>query len=245
MRCDILTLFPGMISAVLDESIMKRAREKGLLDVRVINIRDFTFDKHHTADDYPYGGGAGMVLKADPILKAVDFIREEEKDLRILLMSPQGRRHTQSVASELSMEKRRIVFICGHYEGIDERVRTYLSPEEVSIGDYVLTGGELAALVIIDSAVRLIPDVLGDSSSVEEESFNQLLDYPHYTRPAELRGMNVPPVLLSGNHEVVRLWRRKQSLINTLNKRRDMLDSADLSEEDIKLMKVIKEETTI
>jgi len=234
-----------MISAVLDESIMKRAREKGLLDVRVINIRDFTFDKHHTADDYPYGGGAGMVLKADPILKAVDFIREEEKDLRILLMSPQGRRHTQSVASELSMEKRRIVFICGHYEGIDERVRTYLSPEEVSIGDYVLTGGELAALVIIDSAVRLIPDVLGDSSSVEEESFNQLLDYPHYTRPAELRGMNVPPVLLSGNHEVVRLWRRKQALINTLNKRRDMLDSADLSEEDIKLMKVIKEETTI
>ena len=167
---------PGMISAVLDESIMKRAREKGLLDVRVINIRDFTFDKHHTADDYPYGGGAGMVLKADPILKAVDFIREEEKELRILLMSPQGRRHTQAVASELSMEKRRIVFICGHYEGIDERVRTYLSPEEVSIGDYVLTGGELAALVIIDSAVRLIPDVLGDSSSVEEESFNQLLD---------------------------------------------------------------------
>lgn len=245
MRCDILTLFPGMISAVLNESIMKRAREKGLLDVRVINIRDFTFDKHHTADDYPYGGGAGMVLKADPILKAVDFIREEEKDLRILLMSPQGRRHTQAVASELSMEKRRIVFICGHYEGIDERVRTYLSPEEVSIGDYVLTGGELAALVIIDSAVRLIPDVLGDSSSVEEESFNQLLDYPHYTRPAELRGMNVPPVLLSGNHEVVRLWRRKQALINTLNKRRDMLDSADLSEEDIKLMKVIKEETTI
>ena len=236
---------PGMISAVLDESIMKRAREKGLLDVRVINIRDFTFDKHHTADDYPYGGGAGMVLKADPILKAVDFIREEEKELRILLMSPQGRRHTQAVASELSMEKRRIVFICGHYEGIDERVRTYLSPEEVSIGDYVLTGGELAALVIIDSAVRLIPDVLGDSSSVEEESFNQLLDYPHYTRPAELRGMNVPPVLLSGNHEVVRLWRRKQALINTLNKRSDMLDSADLSEEDIKLMKVIKEETTI
>jgi tRNA (guanine37-N1)-methyltransferase len=175
----------------------------------------------------------------------VDFIREEEKDLRILLMSPQGKRHTQAVASELSMEKRRIVFICGHYEGIDERVRTYLSPEEVSIGDYVLTGGELAALVIIDSAVRLIPDVLGDSSSVEEESFNQLLDYPHYTRPAELRGMNVPPVLLSGNHEVVRLWRRKQALINTLNKRRDMLDSADLSEEDIKLMKVIKEETTI
>lgn len=243
MRCDILTLFPGMISAVLDESIMKRAREKGLLDVRVINIRDFTFDKHHTADDYPYGGGAGMVLKADPILKAVDFIRGEEKELRILLMSPQGKRHTQAVASELSMEKRRIVFICGHYEGIDERVRTYLSPEEVSIGDYVLTGGELAALVIIDSAVRLIPDVLGDSSSVEEESFNQLLDYPHYTRPAELRGMNVPPVLLSGNHEVVRLWRRKQALINTLNKRRDMLDSADLSEEDIKLMKVIKEET--
>ncbi len=243
MRCDILTLFPGMVSSVLGESILKRAQAKGLLNVRVINIRDFTFDKHHTADDYPYGGGAGMVLKAEPVLKAIDFIREGDDNLRILMMSPQGKRYDQGMASELSMEDRRIVFICGHYEGIDERVRTYLSPEEVSIGDYVLTGGELAALVIIDSMVRLIPGVLGDSASVEDESFNQLLDYPHYTRPARLREMDVPSVLLSGNHKVIRQWRRRQAVINTLNKRPDILDKSVLSEEDMKIFEEIKEET--
>ena len=241
MRCDIITLFPGMISPVLDESILKRAQAKGLLSARIINIRDFTFDKHRTADDYPYGGGAGMVLKAEPVLKAVDFIRDEE-DLRILLMSPQGKRYDQSMAAELSREERRIVFICGHYEGIDERVKTYLSPEEISIGDYVLTGGELAALVIIDSVVRLIPGVLGDSASVEDESFNQLLDYPHYTRPAQLREMDVPSVLISGNHEVIRQWRRRQAVTNTLIKRPDILDEALLSEEDIKILEEIKEE---
>ena len=243
MRCDILTLFPGMVSSVLGESILKRAQAKGLLNVRVINIRDFTFDKHHTADDYPYGGGAGMVLKAEPVLKAIDFIREGDDNLRILMMSPQGKRYDQDMASELSREERRIVIICGHYEGIDERVRTYLSPEEVSIGDYVLTGGELAALVIIDSMVRLIPGVLGDSASVEDESFNQLLDYPHYTRPARLREMDVPSVLLSGNHKVIRQWRRRQAVINTLNKRPDILDKSVLSEEDMKLLEEIKEET--
>ncbi len=242
MRCDILTLFPGMISPVLGESILKRAQVKGLLNVRVINIRDFTFDKHRTADDYPYGGGAGMVLKAEPVLKAVDFIREED-DLRILLMSPQGKRFTQCMASELSREERRVVFICGHYEGIDERVKTQLSPEEVSIGDYVLTGGELAALVMIDSTVRLIPGVLGDSSSLEDESFNQLLDYPHYTRPAKLREMDVPSVLLSGNHEVIRRWRRKQAVANTLQKRPDLIEKARLSEEDMEILDIIKEES--
>lgn len=231
-----------MVSPVLDESILKRAQAKGLLNVRIINIRDFTFDKHRTADDYPYGGGAGMVLKAEPVLKAVDFIREEE-DLRILLMSPQGKRYDQGMATELSREERRIVFICGHYEGIDERVKTYLSPEEISIGDYVLTGGELAALVIIDSVVRLIPGVLGDSASVEDESFNQLLDYPHYTRPAQLREMDVPSVLISGNHEVIRQWRRRQAVTNTLIKRPDILDEAVLSEEDIKILNEIKEES--
>ena len=243
MRCDILTLFPGMVSSVLGESILKRAQAKGLLNVRVINIRDFTFDKHHTADDYPYGGGAGMVLKAEPVLKAIDFIREGDDNLRILMMSPQGKRYDQGMASELSTEDRRIVFICGHYEGIDERVRTYLSPEEVSIGDYVLTGGELAALVIIDSMVRLIPGVLGDSASVEDESFNQLLDYPHYTRPARLREMDVPSVLLSGNHKVIKQWRRRQAVINTVNKRPDILDKSVLSEEDMKILEEIKEET--
>ncbi len=243
MRCDILTLFPGMVSSVLGESILKRAQAKGLLNVRVINIRDFTFDKHHTADDYPYGGGAGMVLKAEPVLKAIDFIREGDDNLRILMMSPQGKRYDQGMASELSTEDRRIVFICGHYEGIDERVRTYLSPEEVSIGDYVLTGGELAALVIIDSMVRLVPGVLGDSASVEDESFNQLLDYPHYTRPARLREMDVPSVLLSGNHKVIRQWRRRQAVLNTLNKRPDILDKSVLSEEDMEILEEIKEET--
>jgi len=158
-------------------------------------------------------------------------------------MSPQGKRYNQGMASELSREERRIVFICGHYEGIDERVKTYLSPEEISIGDYVLTGGELAALVIIDSVVRLIPGVLGDSTSVEDESFNQLLDYPHYTRPARLRGMDVPLVLVSGNHEVIRQWKRWQAVNNTFDKRPDLLDETALSEEDMKILKEIKEES--
>ncbi|MDD5434257.1 MAG: tRNA (guanosine(37)-N1)-methyltransferase TrmD [Nitrospira sp.] len=245
MRCDVLTLFPDMVSSVLDESIIRRAREKGLLDVNVFNIRDFTQDKHHTADDYPYGGGAGRVLKVEPILKAVDFIREKEKDLRIILLSPQGRRYEQSIAQELSTEERRIVFLCGHYEGIDERVKIYLSPEELSIGDYVLTGGELAALVVVDSIVRLIPGVLGDSSSVNDESFNDILDYPHYTRPSEFREMQVPPVLLSGDHGKIRKWRRREALFNTLNKRPDLIFEDDLSLEDKEILKEIQDDSAI
>lgn len=241
----MLTLFPDMVSSVLDESIIRRAREKGLLDVNVINIRDFTQDKHHTADDYPYGGGAGMVLKVEPILKAVDFIRGKEKDLRIILLSPQGRRYEQSIAQELSTEERRIVFLCGHYEGIDERVKIYLSPEELSIGDYVLTGGELAALVVIDSVVRLIPGVLGDSSSVNDESFNDILDYPHYTRPSECREMRVPSVLLSGDHGKIRKWRRRAALFNTLNKRPDLISGNDLSLEDKEILREIKDDSAI
>ena len=242
MRCDVLTLFPRMISSALDESILKRARDKGLLNVRVTDIRDFTVNKHRTADDSPYGGGAGMVLKAEPIVKAVDFIREEEKELRIILLSPQGRRYDQTIARELSREERRIVFLCGHYEGIDERVKIILSPEEISIGDYVLTGGELAALVVIDSAVRLIPGVVGDSASIEEESFNGILDYPHYTRPVEFRGVQVPPVLLSGDHENIRRWRRRQALLNTIKKRPDLLAGAILTEEEREILEEIKEE---
>ena len=245
MRCDVLTLFPRMISSVLDESILKRARDKGLLNVRVIDIRDFTVNKHRTADDSPYGGGAGMVLKAEPIVKAVDVIREEEKELRIILLSPQGRRYDQTIAHELSREERRIVFLCGHYEGIDERVKILLSPEEIAIGDYVLTGGELAALVVIDSAVRLIPGVVGDSASIEEESFNSILDYPHYTRPSEFRGMQVPPVLLSGDHEKIRRWRRRQALLNTLRRRPDLLSCAILTEEDRDILEEIKEEESL
>lgn len=242
MRCDVLTLFPDMVLPVLDASIIKRAREKGLLDARVINIRDFTFNKHRTADDYPYGGGAGMVLKAEPILNAIDFIREKDADLRIILLSPQGKQYKQETAVELSTEQKRIVFLCGHYEGIDERVKTYLSPEELSIGDYVLTGGELAALVVIDSVVRLIPGVLGDSTSVNDESFNDILDYPHYTRPAECRGMQVPPVLLSGDHGKIKTWRRRQALMNTVNKRPDLLSGLSMTEEDRKMLDNIKGE---
>lgn len=242
MRCDVLTLFPEMVLPVLDASIIKRAREKGLLDARVINIRDFTFNKHRTADDYPYGGGAGMVLKAEPILNAVDFIREKDADLRIILLSPQGKQYKQETAVELSTEQKRIVFLCGHYEGIDERVKTYLSPEELSIGDYVLTGGELAALVVIDSVVRLIPGVLGDSTSVNDESFNDILDYPHYTRPAECRGMQVPSVLLSGDHGKIKMWRRRQALMNTVNKRPDLLSGLSMTEEDRKMLDNIKGE---
>ena len=245
MRCDVLTLFPGMISSALDESILKRARDKGLLTVRVTDIRDFTANKHRTADDAPYGGGAGMVLKAEPIVKAVDFIREEEKELRIILLSPQGRRYDQTIARELSREERRIVFLCGHYEGIDERVKIILSPEEISIGDYVLTGGELAALVLIDSAARLIPGVVGDSASIEEESFNGILDYPHYTRPFEFRGVQVPQVLLSGDHENIRRWRRRQALLNTVRKRPDLLAGAILTEEEREILEEIKEEESL
>lgn len=241
MRCDVLTLFPEMVSAVLDASILKRAREKGLLDARVINIRDFTFNKHRTADDYPYGGGAGMVLKVEPILNAIDFIREQDADVRIILLSPQGKQYKQDTAVGLSKEKRRIVFLCGHYEGIDERVKTYLSLEELSIGDYVLTGGELAALVVIDSIVRLIPGVLGDSSSIQEESFNDILDYPHYTRPAEFRGMHVPSVLLSGDHGKIKKWRRRQALLNTLYKRPDLLNYESLTSEEKDILEEFNE----
>lgn len=240
MRCNILTLFPHMISPVLNASILKRAREKGLLDVQVINIRDFTTDKHHTADDYPYGGGPGMVLKVEPIVRAVEHLRKEERDIRMILLSPAGRRYDQQMAYEISREERRIVFICGHYEGIDERVRIYLDPEEISIGDYILTGGELAALVVIDSAVRLIPGVLGDRSSIEEESFNLILDYPHYTRPRDFRGLKVPEILLSGDHRRIRIWRRREALINTIEKRPDLLSSAELSEEDRRMLEEIK-----
>ncbi len=247
MRCDILTLFPDMVTPVLGQSMLKRAQEKGLLDVRVWNLREFTLDKHQVADDTPYGGGAGMVLKADPIFRAVDAVAERYghagEELRVILPSPQGRTLSERVAEELSCEPRPVVFVCGHYEGVDERVRLGLKPEEISIGDYVLTGGELAALVIIDAVVRLIPGVLGDPDSLMHESFSDdLLDYPHYTRPAEVRGMSVPPVLLSGNHEAIRLWRRKEALRSTFRKRPDLLKDRPLSPTDQELLQEIVEE---
>lgn len=251
LRCDIITLFPDLVQPVLGQSMLKRAQEKGLLEARVHNLRDYTEGRHLVADDTPYGGGAGMVMKAEPVFRAVEALRRQYGEsgagtsLRLLLPSPQGRPFTQRLAEEFRDERRRLVFVCGHYEGIDERVRIGLEPEEVSVGDYVLTGGELPALVMIDAAVRLIPGVLGDPESAERDSFAEsLLDYPHYTRPAELRGLPVPEVLLSGNHEAIRLWRRKEALRSTYRKRPDLLHDRSLTDEDRRLIGEIVEEGT-
>ena len=247
LRFDVLTLFPDMVTPVLGQSMLKRAQEKGLLQVTVRNLRDFTADRHKVADDVPYGGGAGMVMKAEPILRAVDALRDEAQacgeTIRLLFPSPHGRPFTQDYAQRLSHEARRMVILCGHYEGIDERVRTALAPEEVSVGDYVLTGGELPALVLIDAAARLVPGVLGDPQSMVEESFaDSLLEYPHYTRPAEVRGLGVPEVLLSGHHEAIRLWRRKQALRSTYMRRPDLLRDRVLTREDQRLLNEVMNE---
>lgn len=243
MKCDVVTLFPEMIHPVLAQSMLKRAQDKALLDVRVHDLRDFTEDKHRTADDHPYGGGAGMVLKPEPIFRAVDAIRAGGEPLRLILTSPQGRPFTQQLAFEFSGETRRLVFICGRYEGVDERVREGLDLEEVSIGDYVLTGGELPALVMIDAAVRWVPGVLGDPESAKGDSFaGTLLDYPHYTRPATVRGLNIPDVLTSGNHAAIRDWRRKQALLNTLKKRPDLLEKLGCTEEERKMLEELNQE---
>ena len=250
LRFDVVTLFPDMIRPVLEQSILKRAQEKRLLDVRVHNLRDYTHDRHKTADDLPYGGGAGMVMKAEPILRAVDGLvaeaRADGDDIRLLFPSPHGRPFSQDYARRLAEEPRRMVILCGHYEGVDERVRTALAPEEVSVGDYVLTGGELPALLLIDAAARLVPGVLGDPESVVEESFSDsLLEYPHYTRPAVVRGLGVPEVLLSGHHEAIRLWRRKQALRSTYLRRPDLLRDRVLTDEDQRLLdEVISEGVT-
>ena len=237
MQCDILTLFPDMVEAVLSASILARAREKGLLDVRAVNLRDYAEGRHKVADDYPYGGGAGMVIKPEPVFRAVEDLRVRHGDLRLVLMTPQGRTFTQAVAAEFATEARRVVFISGHYEGIDERVRTGLAPEELSIGDYILTGGELAALIVVDAAARLTPGVLGDQQSAEADSFaDSLLEYPHYTRPPVFRGMAVPEVLRSGDHRAIRAWRRAQALLNTYAKRPDLLERAALTPEDRQLL---------
>ncbi len=243
MQCDVLTLFPDCIQAVTSQSIIKRAQEKGLLDLRIHNIRDYTDAPHYNADDSPYGGGEGMVMKAEPIFRVIDAIKEYTQDLRIILPSPQGIPFNQRQAEALSQESRRVVFICGHYEGIDERVRTQLLAEEISIGDYVLTGGELPAMVMIDAATRLIPGVLGDPLSALHDSFaSSLLDYPHYTRPSEIRGLTIPEVLSSGNHEAIRRWRRKESLRSTLSKRPDLLHDQTLTDEDQRLLNEIFKE---
>jgi tRNA (guanine37-N1)-methyltransferase len=235
---DVITIFPEIFHAYLGESILKRAIGKGLLDVRMHNLRDFTTDKHRTVDDYPYGGGSGMVMKIEPLYNAVQAITSDGAERITVMLSPQGRVFSQEIAETLSKDPRRILFICGRYEGIDERVRASLVDEELSIGDYVLTGGELPALVIIDSIARLIPGVLGDELSALEESFTWgILDYPHYTRPPEFMGMRVPDVLLSGNHKEITRYRRKEALRRTLQKRPELLEKAHLSKEDYALLR--------
>ncbi|MEJ2696686.1 MAG: tRNA (guanosine(37)-N1)-methyltransferase TrmD [Candidatus Sulfobium sp.] len=239
----MVTIFPDMVRSYLGASILKRAIGGGSVDVTVHNLRDYTKDKHHTTDDYPYGGGAGMVMKPEPFFRIAEDLWPERERRRIILLSPQGRRFDQETARELSAERREIVFFCGRYEAIDERVREALADDEISIGDYVLTGGELPALVIIDAVVRLVPGVLGDSRSSAEDSFScGLLDYPHYTRPEVFRDVKVPEVLLSGNHSEICRWRRAQSLKRTAQKRPDLVEKYKLSSEDKRILEEIKEE---
>ncbi len=238
MRFDIFTLFPEMLRSPLDESIIARARERGLVEINAWNPRDVTTDRHHIVDDYPYGGGAGMVMKPDPIFTAVERVYESGP---IILMSPQGRVFTQAIARELAQQPR-ITLICGHYEGVDERVREHLCTDELSLGDFVLTGGELAALVIVDAVTRLLPGVLAAGSTEEESHTAGLLEYSHYTRPPEFRGWAVPEVLLSGNHAAIARWRRKESLRRTRARRPDLLAALDLSKSDLKLLAEIAAE---
>ncbi len=222
MRIDVLTLFPEMFQGPLDVSIVQRARSAGLLDLRLVNLRNYTHDRHKTVDDRPFGGGPGMVLKPEPLFEAVEALRGDAT--RVLLMSPAGRPFTQALARELS-EQSHLLMICGSYEGVDERVRECLVHDEISIGDFVLTNGGLPAMMVIDAVTRLLPGALGDDASSQDESFSHgLLEYPHYTRPAEFRGMKVPEVLLSGHHAEIVKWRREQSLRRTAMKRPDLLE---------------------
>ncbi len=221
LEIDVITIFPGMLRGFLDASMLGRAAANGLAVVRTINLRDFTEDVHRTTDDRPYGGGPGMVMKPEPLFKAVESVRRPES--RVVLMTPQGEPFTQRRAESLS-RKRHLIFVCGHYEGVDERVRESLITDEISIGDYVLTNGALAATVVVDAVVRLVPGVLGGEGATEDESFSQgLLEYPQYTRPTRFRGMDVPEILKSGNHAEVDRWRRKQAAERTRLRRPDLI----------------------
>lgn len=244
MRIDILSLFPKMFDGPFDESIVKRAVDDNLVNIHIHNIRDYTHDKHHTVDDYPYGGGAGMVMKPDPIFEAVESIKKEgnreNSEASVILLTPQGRLFCHEIAHELSL-KPELIFICGHYEGVDERVREHLVTDEISIGEYIITGGELAAMVIVDAVVRLIPGVLGSELSNADDSYaNGLLEYPHYTRPRVYRESEVPSVLLSGDHQEIARWRHEQAIKRTLERQPHLLKEEVLSEEDIILIDQIK-----
>lgn len=243
MNVDVLTLFPEMMDGVFRTSILGKAQEKGIVNLSAVNFRDYSDNKHGTVDDTPYGGGGGMVLKPDPIFAAVeDLLSKTSAAPRVILMCPQGETFTQQKAEELSAEEH-LIFICGHYEGYDERIREHLVTDELSIGDYVLTGGELPAMVVIDSVVRLLPGVLGNETSAVTDSFSTgLLEYPHYTRPAEFRGWKVPDILLSGHHANIELWRREQALKRTLQRRPDLLEKVALTDQDRKVIRRLRQE---
>jgi len=243
----ILTLFPQMFESPFSSGIFKRAIERQLVRVSIHNIRDYTHDKHHTVDDYPYGGGAGMVLKPEPIFEVVESVKsgislnQEDDVLPVILLTPQGHSFSQQIAHELS-RYRHVILICGHYEGVDERVREHLVTDEISIGDYVLSGGELAAMVVVDAVVRLLPGVLGSEASLLDDSHTAgLLEYPQYTRPVEYRNWSVPEVLLSGNHAQIAKWRREQAILRTLKRRPDLLDKANLCLEERQIVERLKD----
>ncbi len=235
MKIDVITIFPRMFDSPFAESIMQRARERGRLELGIHDLRDYCQDRHRVVDDYPYGGGAGMVMRPEPAFRAIRALKNESPGARVVLPSPAGVRFSQELAEELSLEEHLVIF-CPHYEGLDERVNA-LVDDEISLGDYILTGGELPAMVIIDAVVRLLPGVLGSAASLDEESFSPLLEYPHYTRPAEFAGLRVPEVLLSGHHARIRDWRRRQALRRTLERRPDLLAAAELSEAELELLR--------
>lgn len=237
IRFDILSIFPEMFNSPFESSILKKARDKGIIEINILNIRDFTEDKHRMTDDAPYGGGGGMVMKVEPIDRAITGVPRKGTRVLTILMTPQGEKFNQAVAEVLSHYEQ-IIIICGHYEGVDERVRQHLVDREISIGDYVLTGGELSAMVVIDAVSRLIPGVLGNSESATVDSFSSgLLEYPHFTRPAEYRGWKVPEILLSGHHREIDAWRRKESLRRTRARRPDLLKTAQVSGTDLEILR--------
>jgi len=240
MRFDILTLFPGMFSSPFQESILGRAIQKDLMDIRIINVREFALDKHQVVDDTPYGGGQGMVMKVEPIARAIAWAKSEDPSAWTIYLTPQGKPFDQEKARDLS-SRPHLILLCGRYEGVDERVRELCINEEISIGDYVLTGGELAAMVMIDAVSRLLPGVLGSAQSAEDDSFtNALLEHPQYTRPVDFEGRRVPEILLSGNHAAISLWRRKEALKRTALRRPDLLAKARLTRKDEELLEEIR-----
>ena len=241
-RVNILTIFPEMFESFFSASILGRAREQGLIDIRTTDIRPFSNSKHHNTDDYPFGGGAGMVMMAQPILDAMKAVTAEYPSAKRIYLGPRGKKLTTSLARELAQEKE-LILLCGHYEGVDQRALDACVDEEISIGDYILTGGETAAMVLVDCVARFIPGVLGSSDSPEEESFSDgLLEYPQYTRPRMLEGMEVPEILLNGDHAKIKAWRRRESLKATMKHRPDLLETAPLDEKDLIMLDVIRKE---